>query len=330
MYAFQNWMKINDLVFISSGNLKIIAIGQVKGDYEYKDDVSEIDYCQFRKVQWLFIDELGIPVDKLLTKKLSQQTIYNLDKSYIKKDFFYSLFTDKDVQEKPYILIIDEINRGNISKIFGELITLIEPSKRLDTRKTNESLEVTLPYSNQKFGVPKNVYIIGTMNTADRSIALMDTALRRRFDFEEMMPKYDIDNINTNIEDSGVNLQEILKKINSRVKYLYDRDHTIGHAYFIGINTFKELDNVMRNKIIPLLQEYFYDDWEKIQIVLGDHDKQLDKVDADKRNNYKFIQSEKLQEKHVLGFSHDDIEETQVDYTINDKFTLEMYKKICK
>lgn len=164
---------------------------------------------------------------------------------------------------KKYVLIIDEINRGNVSQIFGELITLIEESKRLDA---DESLEVKLPYSKKEFGVPSNFYIIGTMNTADRSVEALDTALRRRFTFEEMLPKPFLlkdKNIGT------VNLEEVLTIINKRIEVLLDRDHTIGHSYFINVKNENDLRNTFKNNIIPLLQEYFYGDYEKIGMVLG-------------------------------------------------------------
>ncbi len=168
------------------------------------------------------------------------------------------------VEKQNYVLIIDEINRGNIAKIFGELITLIEPSKRLGG---DDESKVTLPYSKDNFGVPNNLYIIGTMNTADRSIALLDTALRRRFAFAEMMPDSSHDLISTDIE--GVNCQRLLAAMNKRIRFLLDREHQIGHTYFMGVKDMDSLAKTFRNKIIPLLQEYFYDNWEKIDLVLN-------------------------------------------------------------
>ncbi|MBX1797894.1 AAA family ATPase [Campylobacter jejuni] len=199
-------------------------------------------------------------------------------------------YKEKDEKTNlPYIIIIDEINRGNVSKIFGELITLIEPSKRIGEK---EELKVTLPYSGEKFGVPKNVYIIGTMNTADRSITSLDTALRRRFEFIEMMP--DVSKLSMDCE--GINLQELLKAINTRIEYLLDREKTIGHAFFIGIENLNDLKSIFQNKIIPLLQEYFYNDYALINAVLNDNGMLEISVENKDylKNMTEFIESDKI------------------------------------
>ncbi|EPU8531657.1 McrB family protein [Campylobacter jejuni] len=207
-------------------------------------------------------------IEKLYKTSIADE-IYN--SAYVKAILNYlksqGLEDYKEKDEKtnsPYIIIIDEINRGNLSKIFGELITLIEPSKRIGEK---EELKVTLPYSGEKFGVPKNVYIIGTMNTADRSITSLDTALRRRFEFVEMMP--DVSKLSMDCE--GINLQELLKAINTRIEYLLDREKTIGHAFFVSVENLEDLKKVFQNKIIPLLQEYFYNDYALINAVLNDN-----------------------------------------------------------
>ena len=176
----------------------------------------------------------------------------------------------RDAQEaetdERFVLVIDEINRGNIAKIFGELITLIEDSRRLGQE---DATEVTLPYSGDSFGVPDNLYIIGTMNTADRSIQLLDTALRRRFTFMEMMPKPKHHKIETDID--GVNCRDMLTAINNRIAALLDREHQIGHTYLFNVASMEELSFTFRNRIFPLLQEYFFDDWVKIRAVLGNN-----------------------------------------------------------
>jgi 5-methylcytosine-specific restriction protein B len=196
----------------------------------------------------------------------------------IKRGAFLSLCARaRENSTQRYAMVIDEINRGNISKIFGELITLVEIDKREGGK---HPISLTLPYSSDRFSVPWNVDIIRTMNTADRSLALVDTALRRRFEFIETMPDPSVlKDVIVRISGVEIDVQEMLTVINRRVESLYDRDHTIGHAYFTQLRNltahqqFPELQAIFKNRIIPLLEEYFFEDWQKIRLVLGDNQK---------------------------------------------------------
>jgi 5-methylcytosine-specific restriction endonuclease McrBC GTP-binding regulatory subunit McrB len=211
--------------------------------------------------------------EKTFKPNLESNEIGTMDPFEKQKKFDADVFYDSIIafgkKAKPVVFIIDEINRGNVSQIFGELITLIEEDKRLG--KT-EAINLILPYSKKKFSVPPNLYIIGTMNTADRSVEALDTALRRRFDFIEMPPVYsklDGKKIKLNGKDF-TKLKDVLETINDRLKVLLTKDHQIGHSYFLKINSNTTIQDVFKNNIIPLLQEYFYGDFAKICMVLGE------------------------------------------------------------
>ncbi|GAA58321.1 hypothetical protein P20652_0175 [Pseudoalteromonas sp. BSi20652] len=208
----------------------------------------------------------------------SKKGIYNISYVeglllYLKKhlnleEYAENSETHKNSKPQQFVLIIDEINRGNISNIFGELITLIEPSKRAGG---SESLSVKLPYSKEPLSVPSNLHIIGTMNTADKSLAQVDIALRRRFEFVEMMPKHELLD---DVEVDGIKIAKLLKTINQRIELLYDREHTIGHSFFLPLKdepTIARLAKIFELEILPLLEEYFFEDWERVGQVLGDH-----------------------------------------------------------
>ena len=269
--AFISKMKVGDIVLSCYSSTTIDAIGVVTGDYEWHEEYEH--YKRLRNVNWVV---KGIKYDITEINGGSTLTLASVYKLNIALADVLEIIakqapaTKIEDKKKNYVFVIDEINRGNISKIFGELITLIESSKRIGQP---EGMRAKLPYSQQLFGVPDNVYIIGTMNTADRSIATIDTALRRRFRFKEMMPDADVLK-GISVED--ISVSEMLARMNKRISVLYDREHTVGHAYFIPLRdnpTIELLAEIFENAIVPLLQEYFYEDYEKIRLVLGDNNK---------------------------------------------------------
>ncbi len=276
-FIFRNWVRRGDIVIVSKGTSLFRAIGEFTGDYEFRPR-PEGGYAHRRAVRWLWADRQGVPVSEIYSRRFTQKTIYALFTDELNipalERYLNSQQADGPAEPEAFVLIIDEINRANISKVFGELITLLEPDKRLGQP---HELKVRLPYSGEEFGVPSNLHILGTMNTADRSIALLDTALRRRFTFREMMP--DASLLADAAETCGLDLPRLLATINERIEYLYDREHRIGHACFMDCASRADVDAVMRHKVIPLLAEYFFEDWEKVAAVLGDaasHDRSIE------------------------------------------------------
>jgi 5-methylcytosine-specific restriction protein B len=279
---FSEQMAVGDILLCIHSAVQVGSIGVVTSDYRYEEQVPAgviADYQHVRSVRWLYRDiNLSIlPLND--DRQFTLKTVYAMDRftwadllAYLQQQGVQPVepVVVTSTTDEPYVLIIDEINRGNVSRIFGELITLIEPSKR---EGADEALSLKLPYSKKPFSVPSNLYLIGTMNTADRSLAGLDIALRRRFTFREMPPRPELlDNLSV----GGVNIGQLLRVMNQRIEVLLDRDHCLGHAYFMPLltdNRLELLESIFRNQVLPLLQEYFFEDWQHIQWVLNDHRK---------------------------------------------------------
>ncbi|CAG0969153.1 partial 5-methylcytosine-specific restriction enzyme B, partial [Anaerolineae bacterium] len=283
--AFAQKIAVGDILVCIRSDNEISAVGVVKGQYYYQGQAPQgvpEDFCHVLPVDWIYRDLQGVSILPLNNNtRFTQKTVYELDRfkyadllAHLEKSGAkpFQPATAHPPTRVPYVLIIDEINRGNVSRIFGELITLIESDKR-DGQP--EALNAQLPYSKRPFSVPDNVYLIGTMNTADRSLAALDIALRRRFSFRELPPQPELlDGVI--VED--VNIGALLRVLNQRIEVLLDRDHCLGHAYFMPLcetpePELAELGLIFRHKILPLLQEYFFEDWQRIQWVLNDHRK---------------------------------------------------------
>lgn len=329
---FSQDMAEGDIVLCIDSNTSVEALGVVTGEYKYQEDglPTRQDYCHQIPIKWLakgfsvgFKELNGNKQFNLPTcYPLSRLSVSDALKHLAEHDVTITT-TQPETNHDNYVLVIDEINRGNISKIFGELITLIEPSKRSGGENI-EALTLTLPHSGKPFSVPDNLYLIGTMNTADRSLALMDTALRRRFDFIEMMPNYAA--LGTKplvIGEIEISISALLKTMNERIEVLYDREHTLGHAFFIPVKehieagmhqtAFNELVLIFKNKIIPLLEEYFFEDWNKIRLILGDNRKKSKALE-----HYILINETTFSYDEIFGTGHglDTYEQKKTTYQV--------------
>ncbi|MCY0146834.1 AAA family ATPase [Hoeflea sp. G2-23] len=303
-FSFRADMQVGDYVVVSDGRDRIQAFGRITSEYFYDSEATF--HPHRRHVEWLWRNDAGTERSRFYGNAFRRHSVYKLNQSLVDWDALEEIVFGNDTPRasqsaRDHVLIIDEINRANISKVFGELITLLEPDKRLGM--PNE-IRLVLPYSKKPFAVPANLHIIGTMNTADRSIALLDTALRRRFTFRELMPNPLV--LPTDM--GGIDLQKLLTTINDRIEYLFDREHQIGHAYFTGCATRGDVEEVMRHKVIPLLAEYFYEDWSKVAAILGETG----------QGQARFLEARRLAA--PAGIAEDDFAGEKLRWRVKDQF----------
>ena len=317
LQAFSSEMQPGDIVLCIGSATTIQAIGVVQGDYAYEPSPPKgvrKDFGNVLPVRWLATD-LALNLQTLNGGiRFTLKTVYEISRfnwselaTVIESAGIKLKGLQSKQQRQPldHVLIIDEINRGNVSRVFGELITLIEPTKRAGAE---EHLQVTLPYSKKLFDVPKNVYLIGTMNTADRSLAGIDIALRRRFKFVPMAPRPELLG---SLVVAGVNIGSMLTSLNRRIEVLLDRDHQLGHAWFMSLSSgpdLEPLENVFRHEILPLLQEYFFEDWQRIHWVLNDQVKP---------DGCRFVESREISAESLFGKEADGLS-VQKLWQLND------------
>jgi len=277
--AFKDSLRVGDLVLLATGTNRIGAVGVVTGDYHF-DPVSDrlfaTDYAHARSVRWLATD-LSLSAQDVTGRLFAQQTLQRVNGATPAQVLAHLPATSSGTPLQTlqaHVLIIDEINRGNIAKIFGELITLLESGKRAGMA---EALTATLPLSRRPLSVPQSLYVLGTMNTADRSLTLLDAALRRRFSFRPVWPEPQVLPTLTFADNEALDLRKFLYVINERIERLLSREQVIGHAYLLGLPaTLTGVASAVRERILPLLEEYFFEDWGKIREVLADESKDLE------------------------------------------------------
>jgi len=308
MWRFRTEMRRGDIVVASDGYRRFRGVGEVIGDYEFQHHPSGFHHRRAVRWHWHVREREGDPVSVFKRGSFQWRPINQMTPANPAGLLPYLRGVSELGRARPHVLVIDEINRANISKVMGELITLLEDDKR---DGADNEVSVTLPYSDDRFTLPENLYILGTMNTADRSIALLDTALRRRFHFEEMAPQ---PSLLADVEKrTGIDLPSVLRAINERLEFLVDRDHLIGHAWLMDAETRDDVDTAMRRKVIPLIAEYFYDDWNKVRSVLGGTDH--------------FVERQRLRSPPGL---ESDLGEARFRWTVREAFPEDAYEHLVR